>query len=206
MRIIRGKYGRRRFNVPTNITARPTTDFARENIFNVIENLVDFEERQPEALDLFAGTGAVSFEFLSRGCRSVTSVEKAATQARFIAKVARELGADNHTLVRGDALRFIAKVARELGADNHTLVRGDALRFIDSGAHPYDIVFADPPYDLPGFGEIPAKVLSSGLLRPGSLFIIEHSRAYDFSTLPHFMEHRAYGSVNFSIFRIPEEQ
>ena len=88
----------------------------------------------------------------------------------------------------------------------HTLVRGDALRFIDSGAHPYDIVFADPPYDLPGFGEIPAKVLSSGLLRPGSLFIIEHSRAYDFSTLPHFMEHRAYGSVNFSIFRIPEEQ
>lgn len=183
MRIIRGKYGRRRFNVPTNITARPTTDFARENIFNVIENLVDFEERQPEALDLFAGTGAVSFEFLSRGCRSVTSVEKAATQAR-----------------------FIAKVARELGADNHTLVRGDALRFIDSGAHPYDIVFADPPYDLPGFGEIPAKVLSSGLLRPGSLFIIEHSRAYDFSTLPHFMEHRAYGSVNVSIFRIPEEQ
>ena len=99
--------------------------------------------------------------------------------------------------------RFIAKVARELGADNHTLVRGDALRFIDSGAHPYDIVFADPPYDLPGFGEIPAKVLSSGLLRPGSLFIIEQSRAYDFSTLPHFMEHRAYGSVNFSIFRIP---
>ena len=79
MRIIRGKYGRRRFVVPTNITARPTTDFARENIFNVLENLVDFEGDAPEALDLFAGTGAVSFELLSRGCRSVTSVEKATT-------------------------------------------------------------------------------------------------------------------------------
>lgn len=182
MRIIRGKYGRRRFNVPTNITARPTTDFAKENIFNVLENLVDFEEEQPEALDLFAGTGAISFELLSRGCRAVTSVEKAATQAG-----------------------FIRKVAKELGADNHTLVRGDALRFIETGGHPYDIVFADPPYNLPGFGEIPGKVLASNLLHPGSLFIIEHSKAYDFSTLPHFLEHRAYGSVNFSIFRIPQE-
>ncbi|WP_290376497.1 RsmD family RNA methyltransferase, partial [Duncaniella muris] len=80
MRIIRGKYGRRRFNVPTNITARPTTDFARENIFNVIENMVDIEGLR--CLDLFAGTGAVSFELLSRGAASVTSVEKSATQAR----------------------------------------------------------------------------------------------------------------------------
>ncbi len=182
MRIIRGKYGRRRFNVPTNITARPTTDFAKENIFNVLENIIDFEEEQPEALDLFAGTGAISFELLSRGCRAVTSVEKAATQAG-----------------------FIRKVAKELGADNHTLVRGDALRFIETGGHAYDIVFADPPYNLPGFGEIPAKVLESKLLHPGSIFIIEHSKAYDFSTLPHFMEHRAYGSVNFSIFRIPQD-
>lgn len=182
MRIIRGKYGRRRFNVPTNITARPTTDFAKENIFNVLENIIDFEEEQPEALDLFAGTGAISFELLSRGCRAVTSVEKAATQAA-----------------------FIRKVAKELGADNHTLVRGDALRSIETGAHSYDIVFADPPYNLPGFGEIPAKVLASKLLHPGSIFIIEHSKAYDFSTLPHFLEHRAYGSVNFSIFRIPQD-
>lgn len=181
MRIIRGKYGRRRFDVPTNITARPTTDFARENIFNVLENMVDFEEDQPVALDLFAGTGAVSFEFLSRGCRHVTSVEKAATQANFIRKVARELGAEQE----------------------HTLVRGDVLRYIDSTLASFDIVFADPPYDMPGFAEIPAKVLESHLLRPGSIFIIEHSRNHDFSTLPHFVDHRAYGSVNFSIFRIP---
>lgn len=102
MRIIRGKYGRRRFDVPTNITARPTTDFARENIFNVLENIVDFEGL--DALDLFAGTGAISFEFLSRECRWVTAVEKAPTQQRFIEKVARDLGATNFSLVRGDVL------------------------------------------------------------------------------------------------------
>lgn len=182
MRIIRGKYGRRRFDVPTNITARPTTDFARENIFNVLENLVDFEEDTPDALDLFAGTGAVSFELLSRGCRSVTSVEKASTQAN-----------------------FIRKVASQLGDPAHHLIKGDALRYIEASPRSFDIVFADPPYDLPGFAEIPTKVLASRLLRPGSIFIIEHSRNHDFSTLPHFLEHRAYGSVNFSLFRLPAE-
>lgn len=180
MRIISGKYGRRRFTVPTNISARPTTDFARENIFNVISNEVDFENS--DALDLFAGTGAVSFEFLSRGCRSVTAVEKAATQQKFIAKVAAELGDPAFRLIRGDALRYIAAAAGK-----------------------YDIVFADPPYDMEGFAEIPGAVLASGLLRPGALFIMEHSAKHDFSSLPHFSKHRAYGSVNFSIFRIPEE-
>ena len=180
MRIIRGKFGRRRFDVPANITARPTTDFARENIYNVLENIVDFEGK--DALDLFAGTGAVSFEFLSRECRSVTAVERAPTQQRFIQKVADELGTDNFTLVRGDALRFIANCPRR-----------------------FDIVFADPPYDMKGFGEIPSKILSSRLVGPGSIVIVEHSRSYDFSALPGFSEHRVYGSVNFSIFRIESE-
>lgn len=178
MRIIRGKYGRRRFEVPTNITARPTTDFARENIFNVMENLVDFEDG-PTALDLFAGTGAITFEFLSRGCSSVTAVEKASTQ-----------------------YNFIRKIATQLNVDNLTLLRTDALRFINAASHSYDIVFADPPYDLPNFSEIAPAVLNSRLLKAGSLFIIEHSKNYDFSNLPHFLEHRAYGSVNFSIFRV----
>lgn len=181
MRIIRGKYGRRRFDVPTNITARPTTDFARENIFNVIENLVDFDEA-PTALDLFAGTGAITLEFLSRGCSRVTAVEKAATQ-----------------------YNFIRKVAQQLNIENLTLLKTDALKFIEAAGTAYDIVFADPPYNLEGFGEIPGKVLASKLLGPGSLFIIEHSKNYDFSGLPHFVQHRAYGSVNFSIFQIPEE-
>lgn len=180
MRIIRGKYGRRRFSVPTNITARPTTDFARENIFNVIENLVDLESLK--CLDLFAGTGAVSFELLSRGAASVTSVEKSATQAR-----------------------FIEKVKQELNDRNLHLLRTDALRYIRDSSTSFDFVFADPPYDLDGFGEIPQMVLESRLLHPGSIFIIEHSKKYDFSSLPHFIDHRIYGSVNFSIFEIPEE-
>ncbi|MEZ3560046.1 MAG: RsmD family RNA methyltransferase [Duncaniella dubosii] len=180
MRIIRGKYGRRRFSVPTNITARPTTDFTRDNIFNVIENLVDLEDLK--CLDLFAGTGAVSFELLSRGAASVTSVEKSATQAR-----------------------FIEKVKQELNDRNLHLLRTDALRYIRDSSTSFDFVFADPPYDLDGFGDIPQMVLESRLLHPGSIFIIEHSKKYDFSSLPHFIDHRAYGSVNFSIFKIPEE-
>lgn len=179
MRIIRGKFGRRRFDVPSNITARPTTDFARENIFNVLENIVDFEGL--DALDLFAGTGAVSFEFLSRECRWVTAVEKASTQQRFIEKVARELGVDNFTLVRGDVFRYIAAAPRS-----------------------FDIIFADPPYDLDGFAEIPGKILESGLVRQGTVVIVEHSKKHDFSSLPHFSEHRAYGSVNFSVFIVGE--
>ena len=182
MRIIRGKYGRRRFDVPSNITARPTTDFARENIFNVIENLVDFDD-EPIALDLFAGTGAVTFEFLSRGCRSVTAVEKAATQ-----------------------YNFIKKVAGLLGADNLTLLRTDVVRFIQAATRPFDIVWADPPYDMEGFDEIAPAILSSRLVKPGTLVIIEHSAKRDYSALPGFFERRVYGSVNFSLFRVQQPE
>lgn len=181
MRIIRGKYGRRRFDVPRNITARPTTDFARENIFNVIENLIDLDGAA--ALDLFAGTGAVSFEFASRGCRLVTSVEKAATQ-----------------------YRFIDQVKQQLQAEEVQPVRGDVFKFIETCRLQYDIIFADPPYDLPRLPEVPQLVLSSAMIKPGTIFIMEHSRNNDFSGLPYFEQHRAYGSVNFSIFRIPEIQ
>ncbi|MCC8117523.1 MAG: 16S rRNA (guanine(966)-N(2))-methyltransferase RsmD [Bacteroidales bacterium] len=179
MRIIRGKYGRRRFDVPKNITARPTTDFARENIFNVLENLVDFEGLR--ALDLFAGTGAVSFEFLSRGCSTVTSIEKAATQHEFIRKVSKILEADNHRIIRGDVLKFLDTAKR--------------------GTSQYDVIFADPPYDMENFDEVPVKVLESGILAPGGVFVMEHNSSRDYSALPGYFDHRAYGSVNFSLFR-----
>lgn len=181
MRIIRGKFGRRRFDVPTNITARPTTDFARENIFNVIENIIDIEGI--DALDLFAGTGAVTFELLSREAATVTSVEKASTQYRFIEKTATTLGVNNLRLIRGDVFKYLS-----------TARQGS-----------FDFVFADPPYDMPHFEEVPPLVLNSNILRPGGLFIIEHSKKHDFSSLPGFHSHRAYGSVNFSIFLIPSE-
>lgn len=175
MRIIGGKYGRRRFDVPKNITARPTTDFARENIFNVLENLEGFEDKS--ACDLFAGTGAVSFEFLSRGCNYVTAVEKAPVQAS-----------------------FIRKVAEILGDENLHIVKGDVFRFIDEAVRSYDYVFADPPYDHPRFEEIPGLILGSNLVAPGTIVVVEHSKNRDFSTLPGFRQRRAYGSVNFSIF------
>ncbi len=176
MRIIRGKYGRRRFDVPKNITARPTTDFARENIFNVIENIIDIDGI--EALDLFAGTGAISLELLSRGAAHVTAVEKAMTQYAFIRRTAEQLGEQNLNLIKGDVFKFLAAPHGQ-----------------------FDFIFADPPYDLPRFGEIPQLVLQADILKPDGFFIIEHSRAYDFSTLPGFVDHRIYGSVNFSIIR-----
>ena len=182
MRIIRGKFGRRRFDVPTNITARPTTDFARENIFNVIENMIDIEGI--DALDLFAGTGAVTFELLSREAASVTAVEKAPTQYRFIEKTATTLGVNNLRMIRGDAFKYI------------------------SSARPasFDFVFADPPYDMPNFQDVASAVLKSNIIRPGGIFILEHSKKHCFSSLPHFHSHRVYGSVNFSIFSIPTEE
>lgn len=180
MRIIRGKYGKRRFDVPKNITARPTTDFARENLFNILENMDDFEGKT--ALDLFAGTGAISWEFISRGCEEVVAVEQAATQARFISSVKAKLNDQSLKIVRGDVFKFLDKP------------RGN-----------FDFIFADPPYDHPRFAEIPELVLKSGMLKDGGIFIIEHNKNHDFSRLPGFTRHLAYGSVNFSIIEKKDE-
>ncbi|MBR5725448.1 MAG: 16S rRNA (guanine(966)-N(2))-methyltransferase RsmD [Muribaculaceae bacterium] len=177
MRIITGKYGRRRFDVPNNITARPTTDMARENLFNVLMGLIDLEEKT--VLDLFAGTGAISFEFLSRGCAHVTAVEKARTQCEFIKRVQTQLGDPNLTLVRDDVFKFIANCRQS-----------------------FDVIFADPPYDLPRFADVPRLVLDSPLVHDGTLFIMEHPREHDFTALPHFLQQRVYGKVNFSLFEI----
>lgn len=180
MRIIRGKYGRRRFDVPSNIKARPTTDFARENLFNVLDSYLDYEEIS--ALDLFAGTGAISLELLSRGCQRVLSVEKHPTQYNFINKVLQQLGDDNMQVIRGDVFKFAATCGEQ-----------------------FDFIFADPPYDLPQLESIPRHVLEENcLLRPGGLMVLEHSRNNDFSGHLWFAEHRVYGSVNFTFFVRPE--
>ncbi len=177
MRIIRGKYGRRRFDVPGNISARPTTDFARENLFNVLENMIDFDGIN--AIDLFAGTGAISLEMVSRGAAKVTAVEKAPTQ-----------------------FRFIEKIKQQLNCAELQIIKGDALKFIQSVQTPVNLIFADPPYDMDGFDEIPSLILESKAVTNGSIVVIEHSKNRDFSSLPGFIEKRVYGSVNFSIFRI----
>lgn len=166
--------------MPRNISARPTTDFARENIFNVLENLEDFDGLT--ALDLFSGTGAVALEFLSRGCSEVVAVEMATTQAN-----------------------FIRSVKQKLDAKGLTVVKGDVFKFVETCTQQFDFIFADPPYDHPRFAEIPALILESKMLKPGSWVIIEHNKHHDFSSLPHYDQHRAYGSVNFTLFHIPED-
>lgn len=176
MRIISGIYGRRRFDVPSSFSARPTTDFAKENLFNVLNNLIDWEGL--DALDLFAGTGSISFELVSRGCRRVTAVEKNNAHASFIAKVAKELKTDALQLIRGDVFRYLHAAPQE----------------------GFDFIFADPPYALPELPDVPWLVLEGNLLRDGGLFVMEHPKTNDFSDLPYFYQHRVYGSVNFSIF------
>ena len=179
MKVITGSARGRNLVSVEGLETRPTSQRTKESIFNIIQ--FDIEGRS--VLDLFAGTGAVSIELLSRGCGSVTAVEKSNIQYNFIRKVAQELGEKNLTLIKGDVFKFVAACRTQ-----------------------FDFIFADPPYDLPRFGEIPGLVLNSGMLHPGSVFIIEHSRDYDFSSMPHFSSHRVYGSVNFSIFEIPEEE
>jgi len=182
MRIISGIYGRRRFQIPSSFSARPTTDFAKENIFNVLSNLIDMEGL--EGLDLFAGTGSISFELISRGCSKVVAVEKNNVHASYIAKIAKELGTKSLQLIRGDVFRYLYSAPKK----------------------GFDFIFADPPYNLKELSEIPTLVFECDLLREGGIFIMEHPRDYDFSNLPYFNQHRVYGSVNFSLFIKEEER
>ena len=183
MRIITGKYKGKHFEVPRSFKARPTTDFAKENLFNVLRAYVDFEETR--ALDLFAGTGSITLELLSRGCPEVVSVERDRQHYAFVrAAVEHCIAGDADVRVR--------------------VLNADALRIIAKSNERFDLVFADPPYALRELSEQPERVMASGLLKPGALFVLEHGKEHDFSSRPEFLEHRAYGSVNFSFFRKPE--
>ena len=179
MRIISGKYKSRRFDIPKNFKARPTTDFAKENIFNVIGNLIELEGTS--ALDLFAGTGSISFELISRGCREVVCVENDTVHYAFIKKVKAILKTDQLLTVRADALKYITLVDRT-----------------------FDFIFADPPYTLKELPQIPEHILSRHLLNPNGVFVMEHPKEHNFSHLAGFSQKRVYGAVNFSIFRVAE--
>lgn len=176
MRIITGRYKGRHFDIPRTFKARPTTDFAKENIFNVLQGYTDFDGKT--ALDLFAGTGSISLELASRGCQQVVSVE-----------------ADR------DHAAFIRQCFAKLGADNQLLIRGDVFKFLKTCGQSFDFIFADPPYALRELPQIPDLILESTLLGPDGLLVFEHGKDHDFSQHPRFVEHRQYGSVNFSIFR-----
>lgn len=175
MRIISGTFRGRRLTPPKNITARPTTDFAKESLFNLLNNRMDFEG--VDMLDLFAGTGGIGLEFVSRGARDVTAVEMAHTQQNFIISTCKQLGISNLRVVRGDVFRFI----------NACYVQ-------------YDFIYADPPYALAELPTLPDLIFEHKLLKTNGLFVLEHSKTNDFSTHPHFVEQRTYGSVNFTFF------
>lgn len=176
MRIISGKYKGRRFDPPKSFKARPTTDFAKENLFNVLNNSIDWEET--DALDLFGGTGSISFELVSRGCPRVVCVEKNFNHAGFIEKTKQEL-----------------KIQSEL-----LLLKIDVFTYLERCREQFDLIFADPPYDMKNFADVPRLIFERDLIKAGGIFILEHSKEYDFSDLPLFESKRVYGSVNFSIF------
>ena len=176
MRVITGIYKGRHFEVPRTFKARPTTDFAKENIFNVLNGYMDLEDAS--ALDLFAGTGSITLEMLSRGCADVTSVE-----------------------MDRDHASFIRQCLQKLGDEDCSLIRGDVFRFLKSCKRKYDLIFADPPYALPELPQLPDLIFKHDMLSADGVFVFEHGKHNDFSSHPCFVEHRSYGSVNFSIFR-----
>ena len=193
MRIITGKYKGRHFEIPRSFKARPTTDFAKENIFNVLTGYIDFEGAT--ALDLFSGTGSISLELASRGCAQVISVEADRDHHRFIMQCLQKLG-----VTEG---RFFCDTD-EMSQKNRpfvTPIRGDVFRFIKSCKMQFDFIFADPPYALKELPTIPSLIFEKNLLKPDGVFVFEHGKDQDFSSHPNFVEHRSYGSVNFSIFQ-----
>lgn len=177
MRVISGIYKRRRFEVPRSFKARPTTDFAKENLFNVLSNRMDFGDGV-HALDLFAGTGSISLELVSRGCDEVVSVEK-----------------------EREHYAFICRVMREVQTDKCLPIRGDVFKYIGNCHERFDFIFADPPYELAGLETLPDLVFENNLLAPDGIFVLEHGKKNNFEQHPHFTERRIYGSVNFSFFR-----
>ncbi|MFC2117574.1 RsmD family RNA methyltransferase [Bacteroidota bacterium] len=176
MRIIGGKYRGKQIIPDKKFKARPTTDFAKEGLFNILWNSVDFE--QICVLDLFSGTGSISFEFSSLGSSEVTAVEINKRYAEYIEKTAEQLGFDQIIVINDDVLKFIPVCSLK-----------------------YDIIFADPPYDLKGIETIPDLVLNQGILKnEESMFIMEHGPNLSFSHHSCFYKQKKYGKVHFSFF------
>ena len=200
MRIITGKYKGRHFDIPRSFKARPTTDFAKENIFNVLTGYIDFEGAT--ALDLFSGTGSISLELASRGCAQVISVEADRDHHRFIQQCIQKL---SQTVGDGSFLfdgRQTKKNRPQLfDRPAVTAIRGDVFKFVKSCKQQFDFIFADPPYALPELKTIPTLIFEKNLLKEDGIFVFEHGKNDTFTDHPNFVEHRSYGSVNFSIFR-----
>ena len=176
VRIISGAYKGRKIHPPGSLPVRPTTDFAKEGLFNILNRLVDYEEVR--VLDLFAGTGAISLEFVSRGAPVVMAVD-----------------------IERSCTEFIAATASGFGMEGLRTVRANYLVFLKRSTERFDVIFADPPYDMNGIAALPGMAMDSPVLNPGGLLVLEHSDRYAFDSHPGFLEVRKYGRVHFTFFR-----
>lgn len=181
MRIIGGRLRGKTIVPPRGYPARPTTDFAKEGLFNVLDNEYEFDGLA--VLDLFGGTGSISYEFASRGASDIICVE---------------MNPGNASFIRSQAAKF--------GLDAITVVRHNVFDFLKICGKRFDIVFADPPYSIEGLGTIPDRVLSAGILNDGGYFILEHSGSFSFSGHRFFLKEKKYGNVHFSFFEYREEE
>lgn len=175
MRIISGKYRGRRINAPQKLVVRPTTDVAKESLFNIINNYFNFDSLK--VLDIFSGIGSISYEFASRGAIEVTSVD-----------------------IEYNCVKFIKKTIADFNIDNIKVLNADAFKFLKYSDSKFDIIFADPPYNNEKFDIIPSLVFDNNLLNNNGWLIIEHPIEVSFIDYKYFFEHRKYGKVNFSIF------
>ncbi|MEM6966625.1 MAG: RsmD family RNA methyltransferase [Bacteroidota bacterium] len=178
MRIIGGKFKGRRFHPPAkNWPTRPTTDFSKEGLFNILNNHWDFKAMK--VLDLFGGTGNHSYEFISRGCEDVTYVDKF-----------------------GGCISFVRKTAKTLDIENKIkIVRADVFKFIEKTTAKYDYIFAGPPYPLPTIDEIPDLIFKHELLLAGGWLVLEHNSNHDFKEHANYFDERHYGGTIFSFFK-----
>ncbi|MCC6690855.1 MAG: RsmD family RNA methyltransferase [Bacteroidia bacterium] len=175
MRIIGGTHKGRAFHPPKNLPVRPTTDFGKEALFNILTTRINFE--QTKALDLFAGTGSISYELASRGCSEITAVDA-------------DYG----------CCSFVKKKATELAFKGIKVIKQNVFRFLKNTTEHFDLIFADPPFGMKETVEIPTIVFANKLLNPNGILIIEHPAEISFEKTGRFVEQRKYSKLHFSIF------
>jgi 16S rRNA (guanine(966)-N(2))-methyltransferase RsmD len=181
MRIVGGTYKRRIISPPKNLPVRPTTDLAKESLFNILANIINLHDKV--VADLFSGTGNISYEFVSRGAEKVLSIEQ------------------NFACVK-----FIRQTAAGFEMNQLSVIQSDVFRFLKTGTQAYDVIFADPPYALENIPEIQSLVFEYNRLKPNGWLIIEHPKSVDFSECKYFHSLRKYGKVHFSFFQYTEKE
>lgn len=176
MRIVGGTFGGRRFSPPAKIPARPTTEVAKEGLFNILNNIMDMEGIK--TLDIFGGTGSISYELASRGADDLTLVERDQTSIDFIKKTAKELNIENKMHI----------------------IRADVFKFMKQSISQYNFIFAGPPYALQNIDELPMLVFEKNMLLPNGIFVLEHTPRNDYQQHPHFQRMKNYGTTVFTFF------